>query len=288
VAALTDDAPPPPFGPLVSVRELATLLGEPDTRIVDCRWSLGDTEAGRRNYTAGHIPGAIYASLDDDLAAPTGPGRHPLPDPEDFAGWLGRSGIGPDHRVVAYDDAGGAIAARLWWMLRAIGYRRVAVLEGGLQAWERGGQPLSTDPPQFPHTEPQWAEGGAVVDRDDLIANLGDVQLVDARDPERFRGDSEPIDPVAGHIPTAVNLPHRDNLDTTGRFLSPDMLRRRFTAAGLDPGEEVVVYCGSGVTACHDILAMEIAGFDKVTLYPGSWSDWCTAGYPVEISSQDA
>jgi thiosulfate/3-mercaptopyruvate sulfurtransferase len=282
VASLTaEDAAA--FGPLISVQELAGLAGDPNLRTADCRWSIDDVKAGRKAYRRGHIEGAIYASLDDDLSAPAGPGRHPLPDPADLAAWLGSCGIGPDHTVVAYDDAGGAIAARLWWMLRAIGYPKVAVLEGGLPAWERSKLPVTRAVPSFAAVEPVWVEGGAIVDRDGLIEHLGGIQLVDARAPERFRGEDEPIDPIAGHIPTAMNLPYANNLDSTGHFLPPDLLRQQFTEAGLNPEREVVVYCGSGVTACHDILAMELAGFDAVTLYPGSWSDWCTAGYPIAI-----
>ncbi len=281
MAALTASSPPAPFGPLVTVGALDRMLDDPTTRVVDCRWSLDDPGAGRRAYDKGHIPGAIYASLDDDLSAAEGPGRHPLPDPADFATWLGRMGIGPQHSVVAYDDHGGAVAARLWWMLRAIGYPRVAVLEGGYPAWLRSKREVSGDQRGWPPVPASGSEGGAIVDRDDLMGALGRVQLVDARSPERFRGEHEPIDPVAGHIPTAINLWYRENLDSTEHFLPPEMLRKRFIAAGLDPEREVVVYCGSGVTACHDILAMELAGFDQVTLYPGSWSDWCTSGYPA-------
>lgn len=283
MAPLSGTPSSPGFGPLVSAAELAEVLDGADTRVVDCRWSLADPEAGRRSYNQAHIPGAVYASLDEDLADLSGDGRHALPDPAQFAAWLGSNGIGPDHTVIGYDDAGGAIAARLWWMLRAIGYERVAVLEGGLAAWERAGGATTDEVPSWPAVEPVFEEGGAVVDRDELLEHLRAVQLVDARAPERFRGEEEPIDPVAGHIPTAVNLPYAGNLDSTDHFLPPDLLRRRFTDAGLDPDQEVVVYCGSGVTACHDILALELAGFHQAVLYPGSWSDWSTAGYPVAI-----
>lgn len=265
--------------PLVAVGALLPLLGDSRLRIVDCRFTLTDPGAGRRAYETGHLPGAVYLSLDDDLSAPEGPGRHPLPDPGAFAIRLGEVGIDNDHIVVAYDDAGGAYASRLWWMLRSLGHRSAGVLDGGWPAWVDAGGPVSDEPAAHPPAgfaaPSEWT---GTVDRRQLALMLGEVTLVDARAGERYRGEVEPYDAVAGHIPTAHSLPYGDNLDDGGRFLPLPVLRTRF--AHID--EPIVVYCGSGVTACHDILAMELAGIDDALLYPGSWSDWSHAGGAVE------
>ncbi len=270
------------LSPLVSAGDLLAVLHEPKLRIVDCRFSLDLPAAGRAAYTAGHIPGASYASLDEDLSAPTGPGRHPLPSPVDLAQRLGAMGIGNEHRVVAYDDAGGAIASRLWWMLRALGHEATFVLDGGLQQWIAVGGPMATEPPEHPATRlrVRAAYAGSMA-YDEVAVRRESLQLIDARAPERYRGDVEPIDPVAGHIPSAVNVPFASNLDPDGRFRSVDVLRTRYAAAGVTSVEDAVVYCGSGVTACHDILAMEVAGLGTAILYPGSWSDWSAREAPT-------
>jgi thiosulfate/3-mercaptopyruvate sulfurtransferase len=269
---------------LISPEELAARIDDPDVRIVDVRWYLGKPGAGRAAYDAGHLPEAIHLDLDDDLAAAEGPGRHPLPEPGWFAARLARAGIGDGDLVIAYDDVGGWIAARLWWMLDNLGHARLAVLDGGLVAWTALGLPTTTDEPEFEpaelHLAGRWSR---VVDRRDLLGRLRSSRrpvLLDARAGPRYRGEVEPVDPVAGHIPTALNAPTDGNLAPDGRFLAPDALHARFVELGADGGD-VVTSCGSGVSACHHALAMRIAGLPDPILYPGSWSDWSTAGYPV-------
>jgi thiosulfate/3-mercaptopyruvate sulfurtransferase len=266
------------MGPLVDVTTLAARLGNPDLVVVDCRFDLTDTDAGGWAYRDAHIPGAVHAHLDEDLSAASGPGRHPLPSPADFGATLGSLGISHDSAVVAYDASGGAFAARMWWMLRALGHRTVAVLDGGWQAWTRSRHPTESglvDRPEATYVTPgEWSD---TIDRERLGTRLGAITLIDARSRERYRGEIEPLDPVAGHIPTAVNLPYAEALDADGGFLEPGALASLLEAGGAG----AVVYCGSGVTACHSILAMEVAGLGRATLYPGSWSDWSTAGGPV-------
>jgi len=274
------------FGPLVSAAWLAAHLDDDVLRIVDCRWYLGEPDRGPAAYRSSHIRGAVYMDLDHDLSSvhgdPEGPGRHPLPGPAVFMESLGRNGIDPGTRVVAYDDRGGAIAARLWWMLRDLGHEEVAVLDGGLSHWEPD---LMDSTPVEPIATTYRAAPGRmpVIDRDQLTTALGSVKLLDARAGERYRGEIEPIDPIAGHIPTALSHPLADNLQDDERFKAPDLLAARFADLGADGREIVVSYCGSGVTACHSVLAMEIAGMATPALYPGSWSDWSTAGGPVAV-----
>jgi len=252
-------------------------------RVVDVRWYLGRPGDGRRAYDAGHIPGALFLDVDADLVAPAGQGRgrHPLPLPADFAGRLGRAGIGDADLVVAYDDVGGWVAARLWWMLDDLGHGAAAVLDGGVDGWVAAGLPLTTDEPVYApagiHLNSQWCR---VIDRDALRDRLGHVTLLDARAGDRYRGEVEPIDPVAGHIPTALSAPTAGNLGPDGRFLDAKGLVRRFRSLGADRGE-VVTACGSGVAACHNALAMRVAGLPDPILYAGSYSDWSTAGYPI-------
>ena len=269
---------------LISPEELAARIDEPDLRIVDVRWYLGRPGAGRAAYDAGHLPDAIHLDLDNDLVAPEGPGRHPLPEPSWLAARLGRAGIGDGDLVVAYDDVGGWIAARLWWMLDNLVHPRASVLDGGLTAWTALGLPTTTDEPEFEPAELHLADHWSrVVDRGDLLKRLRSQRrpvLLDARAGPRYRGEVEPIDPVAGHIPTALNAPTDGNLGTDGRFLPADALRQRFAGLGADGGD-VITSCGSGVSACHHALAMRIAGLPDPILYPGSWSDWSTAGYPA-------
>ena len=274
-------SPTSDLGPLVSVEGLAARVGDPELRVVDVRWYLKRPGAGREAYEAGHIPGAIFLDLDADLSAPEGAGRHPLPDPLAFRQHLASIGIGSDHVVVAYDDSGGTIAARLWWMLDNLGHRGVAVLDGGLGAWTAAGHPLTTAEPHHAPARLQLRDRWTrVIERDELAARLGSLRLLDARAPERYRGEVEPIDPAAGHIPTALSAPSTDNLGPDGRFLPLEKLRERF--GELAGGEaEAVSYCGSGTTACHNVLAARLAGLPDPLLYVGSFSDWSRSEMPV-------
>lgn len=257
---------------LISVAELADRIDDADVVVCDVRFYLADHGQGRREYDAGHLPGARFVDLHTELADGSGGGRHPLPDVDDFVALLERLGIQPGTQVVAYDSAGGAIASRLWWMLRSIGHGRVAVLDGGYPAWVAAGHPVAAEPPtvtstRYP-TPPGWT---GVVDADAVAesASLGGT-IIDSRAADRFRGDHEPIDAQAGHIPGAINLFHGDNLGPDGRHLPVGELARRFADAGSSP----IVYCGSGVTACHNLLAMSLVGLAGARLYPGSWSEW--------------
>jgi len=286
---------------LISAAGLAAHLADPDLRIADVRWSLAAPAAGRAAYAEGHLPGAVFVDLDTVLTAPAGPGRHPLPDPPAFTAALGALGIGREHRVVAYDDAGGTVAARLWWMLDVLGHARAAVLDGGIAAWRAAGLPLTAEVPVHPPVpaEGRVAAGARVgggmrtwprtIDRAALTPRLGALVLLDGRAPERYRGEVEPVDPVAGHIPTALSAPTGTFLDADGQLLSPPALRARFGALGaLDPPGErpVVVACGSGVNACQLALAMRAAGLADPLLYPGSYSDWSRSGMPVATGDE--
>lgn len=274
---------------LISPEELAARIDDPDLRVVDVRWYLGKPGAGRAAYEAGHLPSAIHLDVDGDLAATGGPGRHPLPEPGPFAGRLGRAGIGDDDLVVAYDDVGGWIAARLWWMLDNLGHSRVAVLDGGLTTWTGLGLPTTTDEPGPAPVELHLADHWSrTIDRRDLRGRLRSRRrpvLLDARAGPRYRGEVEPIDPVAGHIPTAISAPTEGNLGPDGRFLPEGDLRERFVTLGAG-GDDVIASCGSGVSACQLALAMRVAGLPDPILYAGSWSDWSTAGYPAAIGPE--
>jgi thiosulfate/3-mercaptopyruvate sulfurtransferase len=277
------------FSTLISSQELALRLGEPELRIVDCRASLQDVTKGRASFVEAHLPGATFADLLDDLSGPIVPGqtgRHPLPPVEAFAAKVRGWGISAASQVVVYDDAGGAFAARLWWMLRWLGHGAVAVLDGGFPAWVAEGRPVTAAVAQIaPGDFTPQPRGELLVTARELETPQSLMRkLFDARAPERFRGDVEPIDPVAGHIPGALNLPFAENLKD-GRFRAPAELRERFAAA-LDgtPPEEAIVYCGSGVTACHDVLAFAHAGLPLPRLYAGSWSEWITD--PTRASSK--
>ena len=276
------------FSTLVSCEELAAHLADPDWRVFDCRHRLTDPAYGEKAYAEGHLPGAVFMHLDRDLSAPMNGrnGRHPLPDPQVLAAKLGAAGVNERTQVVVYDDDGGMYAVRLWWLLRWLGHDRVAVLDGGIGAWIGQGRPVTAAPPappvaaQFEVRLRDW-----VVTADQVLANLGkdDVCLIDARGPDRFRGENETMDPVGGHIPGARNRCFRDNLDAAGAFRPAAELRQQFLGilAGAEP-EQVVMYCGSGVTACHNLLAMEVAGLPGARLYAGSWSEWCAdPGRPV-------
>jgi len=273
--------------PLISAADLATRLSDPGLRIVDLRWYLGRPGDGRLAYEAGHLPGSIFIDLDADLVAPEGPGRHPLPDPLTLARRLGELGIGTDDLVVAYDDVGGWVAARLWWMLDDLGHGAVAVLDGGVGSWLETGGALTTDVPNLPPATLALAERWTkVIDRAELFDRLGSVVLLDARAGPRYRGEVEPIDRVPGHIPTAINAPTDGNLGPDGRFLSPGLLAERYRALGAAGGADVVASCGSGVSANHNSLAMRLAGLPDPILYPGSYSDWSRAEFPIATGAE--
>lgn len=272
------------MNPIVSTPWLAERLDHSDVVPVDVRWNPKASGAGREAFEAGRIPGAVRLDLDDDLSdrSDLSKGRHPLPDPKAFANRLAKVGIGRATTVVAYDNMSGAIGARLWWMLRWIGHERSAVLDGGIEKWMEEGHSLETGPEGAvePNTDPivPKPDSNMVIEKKALIAALEShgVALLDARDPKRYRGEFEPIDMHAGHIPGAINAPYSDNLtdDATPVFRSPTELRMVYEELNLPSGAPVACSCGSGVTACHDILAMTIAGFDMPKLYVGSWSEW--------------
>lgn len=264
---------------LVSAAWLAEHLDDDDVRVVDARWYLTERGKGRAEYNEAHIPGAAYMDIDVDLAAPAyeGPGRHPLPSPESFAKAASLAGIGPDTHVVAYDASGGAYAARLWWLLRYFGHARVSLLDGGWVAWLAGGYPTEEGEAPVARAEftpqPQPALVISADDVEHLRGNAGTL-LLDARAAERYEGRSEPIDARAGHIPGARNAPYANNLAPDGTWKRPDDLRAQYHALGADDAAQVICYCGSGVTATHDIFALHLAGRDDALLYEGSWSDW--------------
>ena len=265
---------------LIAVDELAHAIDR--CIVVDCRHDLMDPAAGRRAYEAGHLPGALFLSLDTDLSgAKTGSnGRHPLPDRDAFRARLAAIGLCDDIQLVAYDGQGGQFAGRLWWMARWIGHVAVAVLDGGVDAWTRAGFPLSTDVPTA--RRGQLSDRPArvhAIDADAVQHNIagGELLVVDARAPERFQGRTEPLDPIAGRIPGAVNRPFQENLRSDGRFKPAEVLRAEFESllAGKS-ADRVVHQCGSGVSALHNMIAMEHAGLAGSRLYPGSWSEWCS------------
>ncbi|HKU14410.1 MAG TPA: sulfurtransferase [Steroidobacteraceae bacterium] len=284
--------PEPSFRWLISVAELSPHIADPRWLIVDCRFELGKPQTGERAYAAGHIPHAIYAHLDRDLASPVAPqtGRHPLPDPEEFAALLASWGMTPATQVVAYDADNAAYASRLWWLLRWVGHEAVAVLDGGFKAWTAAGLPTTTEVPRRPPgsfvarpKRDMWLDTGEVAER----VQRADWRLLDARAPERFAGQVEPIDPVAGHVPGARNHPFASNLGSDARFAPAQELRRRFEQSQDGVADDhTIVMCGSGVTACSLLLAMEAAGKRGARLYAGSWSEWIRdASRPVKKGS---
>ena len=268
------------FGTLIGPAELAALKFS-DYALFDCRFDLTRPQWGAAVYADGHLPRARYLHLDRDLSAPLTPqsGRHPLPAWSEFTRRLGRWGIRADTQVVAYDQGNGMVAARLWWMLRWVGHSRVAVLDGGVAAWIAAGYELTSATTEPPSAR-DYVAAGVSAESIDVIAlqrrlSAGGALLIDARGTDRFAGENETIDPVAGHIPGAVNHPFTGNLDERGRFLSAAALRDRWQSAlGAHTTREVIATCGSGVSACHNLLALEHAGLGLATLYPGSWSEW--------------
>jgi len=266
---------------LVSAADLAIHLTDPSWVIVDVRHDLAQADTwGEAEYRRAHVPGARFLHVDRDLSGPKSGtnGRHPLPGPEACAALFGRLGIDAAKQVIAYDQGSGSYAARLWWMLRWLGHDAAAVVDGGFAAWTREARPVTTAVPAIRAARFGAPRGGPIVDARAVAASLASrsLFLVDARGRERFRGDVEPLDPVAGHIPNAVNRPYMDNLKADGTWKPVDELRAEFSAlvAGR-PTAAVVHYCGSGVTACHNLLAMEHAGLGHAQIYPGSWSEWC-------------
>jgi len=261
---------------LVSTEELAR---HPEWRVFDCRHDLAKPDWGAEEYAKAHLPGALFAHMDRDLSAPKSGrnGRHPLPSPEVFAGWLGEQGLAPQDPVVCYDAGNATTAARLWWMLRWVGHGPVAVLDGGLAKWLAEGRMVTGEVPQFPRTRYRPAARSAMaVDVSFVEAERDRVLLLDSRAPPRFRGEKEPIDPVAGRIPGAANRFCIENVTPEGRFKSAEALRAEYCALlGARPAQDVVHYCGSGVAACHNAFAMELAGLPGSRIYPGSWSEWC-------------
>jgi len=269
------------FSTVISCAELATHLNDPDWRVFDCRHQLSDTAYGEKMYAEGHLPGAFFLHLDRDLSSPMNGhnGRHPLPNIALLSGKLGAAGVTAKTQVVVYDDAGGMIAGRLWWLLRWLGHDKVALLDGGINQWLKEERPITTAaaksaPAVFTVGRRDW-----VVSADEVLSNIdkGEFCLVDARAPDRFRGENETLDPVGGHIPGARNRFFRDNLVADGRFKPAAELRKEWLEILVDvPSESSVMYCGSGVSACHNLLALSLAGLDGARLYAGSWSEWCS------------
>lgn len=263
------------MSPIVSTEELAQ---HPEWRVFDCRHDLADAALGERQYAEGHVPGALFAHLDRDLSGEKSGanGRHPLPEAKAFIAWMGRQGLRPTDMVVCYDGGPGAMAARLWWMLRWAGHEQVAVLDGGFAKWQREGRAVTSELPAFEAaTYPGKARASLHAGLSHVEKKLKKAALLDARAPARFRGEEEPIDPVAGRIPGARNRFNNENVTAEGTFKSAEVLKKEFLAVlGDRAPADVINYCGSGVAACHNALAMEIAGLPGSRVYIGSWSEW--------------
>ncbi len=263
--------------PLIDAAELHASLQRPDgPALLDARWTLGGPP-GLEDYRRGHIPGAVFVDLDAELSAAPGPGgRHPLPDADAFTADMRAAGVSGDRAVVVYDEANSMAAARAWWVLRYFGHPQVSVLDGGITAWTQAGYELEAATPRPQAGDFSAVPGGMpLLDAEGAAALARTGVLLDARAPERFAGDEEPVDPVGGHIPHARNRPSADNVGADGRFLEIAALRDAFVAAGAGDGVELGAYCGSGVSAAHEVLALELAGY-RAALYPGSWSEWVT------------
>jgi thiosulfate/3-mercaptopyruvate sulfurtransferase len=273
--------------PIISATGLMERIDEPRLRIADVRWFLGEAERGHAEYAAGHIRGAVFIDLERDLSAATGPGRHPLPDPTSFADRLGGLGFGDEHSIVVYDQSGGTVAGRLWWMLERLGHRDVAVLDGGLPAWlEAGGEITPIVPTPLRATLTLATEWPGTIDRDEVRARTGSIDLIDLREIERYRGDADPVDGIPGHIPGARSRPATVLLDDSRRLLPADRLQVLLRAHGSLATVPTVMSCGSGVTACFGALAARVAGMADPLIYPGSYSDWVTSGMPVAVGEE--
>ena len=278
---------------LVSADELAQHINDPEWIVFDCRFTLTDPDSGYRAYLVNHIPGARYAHLNDDLSAEVTAtsGRHPLPDPAVLAKKLGAWGVSSNTQVLVYDDSFGAMAGRMWWLLRWLGHDAVALLDGGIQRWTKQKHPLTSDLPviaaanfEAQPIKEMWVDAECI----EKAMGSNECLIIDARSEERFSGEREPLDKVAGHIPGSVNFPFEDNLDIDSTFMSAEELRATYLDLlnGVDPSR-VVHMCGSGVTACHSLIAMEHAGLKGARLYPGSWSEWITdPSRPVETGDE--
>ena len=285
---------PMPFTTLITAPELSLHLNDPLWAVIDCRFSLDDTERGRRDYLAGHIPGAVYAHMDDDLSGvriPGKTGRHPLPEIPVFAEVLSRWGIDAGTQVVVYDDATGSMAARLWWMLNWLGHPNAALLDGGWMSWRRSGMPTRPGPEFRPikRFAPRETPGACVrAEQVQEYRSNPSYVILDARSAPRFRGEVEPIDPVAGHIPGAVSAPNEENVTQDGTFLPPEVLQRRFEKLVKSvPAEKVICYCGSGIAAAHNLFAIAYSGLGRGRLYAGSWSEWITdAARPIATGTE--
>lgn len=277
------------FATLVSAAQLAQHLNDPDWIVFDCRFTLSDPDSGRQAYLSSHIPGARYAHLNDDFSSEVTAtsGRHPLPDAQLLAQKLGQWGVDSSKQVVVYDDSLGSMASRMWWVLRWLGHESVALLDGGVQRWIRDGHPMTAEtstiiPAKFTAhpDDSMWVDANCI----ETALRSDKCLIIDARAEERFSGEREILDKVAGHIPGSINLPFEDNLDMGGTYLTAEELKEAYLdlLSGVDP-QRVVHMCGSGVTACHNVIAMEHAGLKGARLYPGSWSEWITdPGRPVE------
>ncbi|MFN8598426.1 MAG: sulfurtransferase [Anaerolineae bacterium] len=282
------------YATLITTAELARNLARPDWVIFDCRFTLADRERGRRDYLHNHISGAIYAHLNDDLSGPIvsgQTGRHPLPTVEVISRFFSRTGVDSTIQVIAYDDAGGAMAARLWWLLRWLGHDAVAILDGGWQKWTQADGPTTaTIPTPTPRVFVPQSRSDDWLTSDQVLAQIGDsnFKLLDSRNADRYRGENETIDPIAGHIPGAISAPYADNLNPDGTFKPIEQLRARFESLlGDTSAEHAAFYCGSGVTAAHNILAAKHAGLGEAKLYAGSWSEWITdARRPIKTGTK--
>ena len=272
---------------LVEADDLLAAFDDPSIRIADVRWFLGEPARGHIEYQRAHIPGAVFVDLDRDLAAAPGAGRHPLPDPTAFADRMGQLGFGDEHTIVIHDADRGQYGARLWWMLDRLGHPSVFMLNGGLDAWRAAGGELTVE--RTSHLRAtmtlmdRWQN---TIDREGVAASIDSIDLVDVRAPERYTGESEPIEKVAGHIPGARNRPCASMLDTDGRMLPPDELRTLVRGDGARSALPLVLSCGSGVTACFGMLAARVAGLRDPILYPGSYSDWVGSGMPVAVGPE--
>ena len=283
-----------PFTTLITTDQLAAHLTDPGWVIFDCRFWLADAERGHRDYQKGHIFKAIYAHLNDDLAGPIiagVTGRHPLPDVESISRFFSQSGLDQNSQVIAYDDAGGAMAVRVWWLLRWLGHEAVAILDGGWQQWLAEDRPM-TDvvPTPTPRAFVPQIRSAEWITSDQVLARINDSQfkLFDARNADRYRGENETIDPIAGHIPGAISAPYADNLNPDGTFKPIEQLRARFESLlGDTPAEHTAFYCGSGITAAHNLIALKHAGLGEAKLYAGSWSEWITdPSRPLSIGAE--
>lgn len=272
------------FSTIISAEETLSRLHDPDWVVIDCRFSLQEASKGREDYLEGHVPGAFYAHLDEDLSAPVIAGktsRHPMLPVDRMVDLFSSWGIDDKVQVVVYDFKGGGMAVRLWWMLQWLGHEAVALMDGGWAYWKAKNFPQSVEAPERqPRHFIARQQEGWTMDADQVAAVCQDpnYRVVDVRNYERYTGQEEPIDPVAGHIPGAINIPFGENVDDDGFFKNPDVLRKKYEEGGLKgmPADHVVFYCGSGVTSCHNVLAMRLAGMGQARIYPGSWSEWIT------------